>query len=76
VAATSTRSAWAVGTDGDSTLIMHWNGTSWARVPSPSPGTTENFLGGVAAASAGNVWAVGDSFSVGGVPQTLAMHCC
>jgi hypothetical protein len=39
VAATSAASAWAVGgTSSGATggsLILHWNGTAWKRVPSP-----------------------------------------
>jgi hypothetical protein len=76
VAATSGASAWAVGSSLDGTtnrgrtFILRWMGTRWA-------GTTENTLGGLAAASAGDVWAVGSSsFSGGGVSQPLAVHCC
>jgi hypothetical protein len=66
VAATSARSAWAVGCAGDcfrdlsriSTLILHWNGTAWKRVPSPSYGPGSS-LNAVAATSAGSAWAVG-----------------
>ncbi len=49
---------WAVGwtggdatTDGQQTLIEHWNGTAWTRVPSPNPADAGNFLHGVAATS-------------------------
>ena len=35
VAATSARNAWAVG-GGPRTVILHWNGAAWKRVPSPS----------------------------------------
>jgi hypothetical protein len=45
VTAVSATSAWAVGEGigatsavGGSTLIEHWNGTSWSIVPSPTPG--------------------------------------
>lgn len=41
------------------TLILHWNGTAWARVATPSPGTRFNVLNGVSAVSARNAWAVG-----------------
>ena len=67
MAATSARSAWAVGDyiAGISvkTLILRWNGTAWKRVPSPSPAPSKglaDLLNGVAATSAGNAWAVGD----------------
>ena len=56
VAATSARSAWAVGfSQGGGTLILGWNGTAWKRVPSPNP--TAGILEGVAAASARSAWA-------------------
>jgi len=76
--ATSTQNAWAVGYfangAGDSTLILHWNGTTWTHVGSPNLGAT-NALLGVAASSAGNAWAVG-SFSTSDPSQALALHCC
>jgi hypothetical protein len=68
VAATSADNAWAVGSyfDFDSaqeeTLIEHWNGTAWAQVPSPSPGTFDS-LSGVTATSADNAWAVGSYYN-------------
>ena len=40
VAATSAGNAWAVGSTpslAGSTLILHWNGKAWTRVPSPKP---------------------------------------
>jgi hypothetical protein len=74
VAATSASNAWAVGfTDSDTgtggrTLILHWNGSSWKRVPSPSSGTFAA-LDGVTATSARSAWAVG--FARGGI---LILH--
>ncbi len=65
VSADSASDAWAVGayrnntTGVRDTLILHWNGTAWSRVASPSPGTRFNTLTGVSAASASNAWAVG-----------------
>jgi hypothetical protein len=58
VTATSASNAWAVGSTGTKTLIVHWNGTAWKRVPSPTP-AAGGFLGGVTATSARNAWAVG-----------------
>jgi hypothetical protein len=78
VAATSTSSAWAVGSyqngTSQSNIILYWNGRKWAHVNSPRPGT-QNGLSGVAASSAGNVWAVG-YFKISGPEQALALHCC
>jgi hypothetical protein len=60
VTAASVRSAWAVGWAyrGSKTLILHWNGTVWTRVPSPTP-AGDVILSGVAATSASSAWAVG-----------------
>jgi hypothetical protein len=62
VAATSASNAWAVGaTVRGQALIVHWNGTSWARVTSHAP--SETYLNSVAATSASNAWAVGGTGS-------------
>jgi hypothetical protein len=57
---------WAVGLHADcalcifaDTLIMHWDGEEWVRVPSPNGHREISGLNGVAAASASDVWAVG-----------------
>ena len=72
VAATSARSAWAVGDAGGSTLILHWNGTTWEqeRSPNPTPGHGEDLIG-VAATSPRNAWAVGYAGAGG---QALIAH--
>ena len=74
VVATSASNAWAVGSAGSpereaslKTLILHWNGTAWKRVPSPSP--LSSYLTGAAATSGSNAWAVGYT-SIG----TLVLH--
>ncbi len=41
------------------TLILHYNGTQWTQTASPSPGSAENYLYGVAYVSATDAWAVG-----------------
>jgi hypothetical protein len=59
---------------GQQTLAEHWNGTTWARVPSPNvPGSTASFLQSVTAVSAGNAWAVGSAV-VGGRNKAITMH--
>jgi hypothetical protein len=84
VAATSASNAWAVGCAGDcyndfapiSTLVLHWNGTAWKRVPSPSPGLGST-LTSVAATSAKNAWAVGCSAFCeisSAAPQTVILR--
>jgi hypothetical protein len=68
VAALAADNVWAVGyrleTVADipvaKTLVMHWNGSAWSEVASPSAGTGDNLLAG-AVAGAGKVWAWGNS---------------
>ena len=83
VAATSASNAWAVGvyTSGPGTPVRgmaeHWNGTTWTLVPTLNPGggtTTYNYLSGVAATSATNVWAVGWYSNSAGSVLTLIEH--
>jgi hypothetical protein len=79
VTATSATNAWAVGyaeVRGPkfTTLILHWNGKTWTRVPSPSP-TVSPELYGVAATSASNAWAVGwSAVSTLSGSKTLILH--
>jgi hypothetical protein len=79
VAAVSPSNAWAVGTTGDAnqgtgqTLIEHWNGKAWARVPTPNEGTA-SFLQAVTAVSAGNAWAVGYFVASNGTYRALSLH--
>jgi hypothetical protein len=80
VDAISPSNVWAVGraTSGaldQTTLILHWDGTRWTIIPSPSPGTAQlNALYGVAANSANDVWAVGSFTNSGEYAQTLTIH--
>ena len=88
VAALSRTDAWAVGVYEDRalnrlTLIEHWNGVKWTRVPSPDPGppvganTAQNGLVGVAAVSRSSAWAVGGYTTPLGcceVNRTLILH--
>jgi hypothetical protein len=77
VAATSASNAWAVGITGhQKTLIVHWNGTAWTQVPSPSPGPEGDILSGVAATSADSAWAVGYTGNGGDLSsyKTLILH--
>ncbi len=65
ISAVSSTDIWAVGSTNPSstsslqTLILHWNGSAWSQVPSPSPGSAGAFLGSVTVVSAGDAWAVG-----------------
>ena len=75
----SPSNAWAVGyyfpSSGgfERTLIEHWNGTKWWVVPSPNPLSGQsNFLKGIDAVSASNIWAVGSNGRPGS--KTLILH--
>jgi hypothetical protein len=82
--AISPTNVWAVGDSGDnvgvggtptSTLIEHWNGTSWSIVPSPSPGSAPSLTGVTTSNSASSVWAVGYDTPAGATqPQTLTLN--
>lgn len=63
VTATSPTDVWAVGYDEDATwtqrsLILHFDGTTWTRMDSPSPAGSPT-LQRVSAASPSDAWAVG-----------------
>jgi hypothetical protein len=76
VTAISPTNAWAVGAAsgagsaiGGSTLVEHWNGSTWSVVSSPTPGAYPSLVG-VAARSASDVYAVGTNLpSVNGGPE-------
>ena len=62
--ADSSTDAWAVGARFENaacycTVTLHWNGKSWNRVPSPSPGSAGSQLDAVSADSSKDAWAVG-----------------
>jgi hypothetical protein len=66
IAIVSANDIWAVGVyDGEDvvetrTLTMHWDGSQWNIVPSPSPTSSRNRLNDVASDHNGIIWAVGD----------------
>ncbi len=75
VSCISASQCWAVGNYSNGTtyqtLILLWNGSSWARVSSPNTSTTQfNELKGVTCPSASQCWAAGD-YSNGTTYQTL-----
>ena len=45
----------------DESLAMHWKGSRWSVVSSPSPDKSSNDLFSVTARSANDVWAVGNT---------------
>jgi glucose/arabinose dehydrogenase len=71
---------WAVGnfkptSSGNAqTLVLHWNGSAWSRVPSPNADpATLNFLRGVTAVAPDDVWATG-YYGPSGTGQSLFLH--
>jgi hypothetical protein len=73
VSAVSASDAWAAGingTRGADDLMMHWNGSHWARVTIPDK--TAN-LDGVSADSASDAWAVGYG-TAGANTVNVALH--
>ena len=81
----SSSDVWIVGSypdftrpSGSHTLAMHWNGSVWSLVSTPSapPGVIQyNYLYAVSGRAANDVWAVG--YTSGSYPspdQTLALH--
>ncbi|MEO8328298.1 MAG: T9SS type A sorting domain-containing protein, partial [Nitrospirota bacterium] len=80
VAAVSDNDIWAVGymdrgSGTRSTLIEHWDGTSWTIVTSPNPGVYVSTLSSVTALSANDVWTVGWYSSDGGATYlTMTIH--
>jgi len=81
VSAVAADDVWAVGFhDADPgpnffprALIEHWDGASWSVVPAPNVGVSGDYLWGVAAVSAKDVWAAGFS-STFGEAQALILH--
>jgi hypothetical protein len=81
VSAVSATDAWATGdyvnsaSKATDTLTLHWNGTAWSKVSSPSPSSTLSLLGGVSAVSASDAWAAGAYYnSATKATDTLTLH--
>ena len=84
VAALSSTDAWAVGDASNGsrgwvrTLILHWDGGSWAKVKSPNPSGSQfpgvSRLYGVSADTARDAWAVGSFRNQAGGYDTVILH--
>jgi hypothetical protein len=81
VSAISPTNAWAVGFamsdfEIEHTIVLHWDGTSWTRQASPSPGPESNELHAVSAVGPFNIWAVGEYRPAGAAagPHALFEH--
>jgi hypothetical protein len=81
IAAVSPRNVWAVGgylprprshRSNYRTLVLHWNGTKWRQVSSPTPHTAGQ-LSAVAVVGRNNVWAVG-GYRNGAGPRPFTEH--
>jgi hypothetical protein len=78
-AAVANGGAWAVGYTGKISapriLLLHWNGTAWSRVTSPSVLTATGELTAITAVSAKSAWAVGYTGKNGtGKNHSLLLH--
>jgi hypothetical protein len=83
VSAGSAADAWAVGyyrnpitnANGNS-LALHWTGTSWKKVATPSPGgaSGDSVLNSVTAISPTDAWAVGWYSATSGQSQPFVLH--
>ena len=78
VSASSARRAWAVGDTSCGcgpgiSLILRWNGKTWKRVHSPTPGGGAD-LRGVAAISARRAWVVGAPAAATAPTTTLILR--
>jgi hypothetical protein len=64
------------GTGADSPLVLHWNGTTWSAVPTPTPsGSTPNWaFASVAASGASDAWAVGEQSAGTKIHDSLFEH--
>jgi hypothetical protein len=75
----SSTDVWAVGrtdSNGLTTLIEQWNGSTWQIVPSPNVGTQGSGLSGAAALSDGEAWVVGTYVDASGQTKTLVEQIC
>lgn len=66
VGGTSANDVWAVGASGlahsySQPLIEHWNGTQWSLIPALEAVGDRDFLSGIAAVSANDIWVAGSS---------------
>ena len=76
VSALGSNDVWAVGDANGQTLVIHWDGTQWNIVPSPSVPNVHNFLYTIDAISDDDIWASGYTYI--GSPENsnmqLVMH--
>jgi len=79
IAAINSTDVWGAGFSDDpnclcgKTVVEHWNGNSWTRLTTPNPGVAD-YLTGIAAISATDVWTVGYEWISNFVELPLLMH--
>jgi plastocyanin len=67
VTARTSQDVWAVGFTNDApdgtadSLILHWDGTSWRQVTSPSPAQTSDLFAVDVVSGSSDVWAAGEA---------------
>jgi alpha-tubulin suppressor-like RCC1 family protein len=76
VTALSSDNVWASGyengSNGTVPYVLHWNGTTWSLIKTPSLGGTELF--GITALSADDMWVSGFDFSLTGLGFAVTEH--
>jgi hypothetical protein len=75
IAVVSDNDIWVVGYYGAArrTMILHRDGTAWTIFPGPNGSGSGNYLNGVAAGEAGNLWAVGN-FAANSVTNSFTVR--
>jgi hypothetical protein len=79
IVALAANDIWAVGyvqlgSYSSQTLALHWDGTAWSVVPTPSPGSADNLLHSLAAVASNDIWAVGYYGNSSSTYLTMTMH--
>jgi hypothetical protein len=79
IAAVNSGNVWAAGYSDNpnclcgQTIVEHWNGSRWTRLTTPNPGVAD-YLTGIAATSATDVWVVGYEWISNFVEFPLLLH--
>jgi hypothetical protein len=79
ISAVDSNDVWAAGFSDNpnclcgKTVVEHWNGSSWTKLKTPSPGVAD-YLTGIAAVSANDVWAVGYEWISNFTELPLLLH--
>ena len=79
IAAVNSGNVWAAGYSDNpnclcgQTVVEHWNGSRWTRLTTPNPGVAD-YLTGIAATSATDVWVVGYEWISNFVELPLLLH--